>query len=86
MVYIKFRSAFSGSNLPRIKDGHFFINLDGKKVKEYIGVSLLIDKSTVVYLNSFRIDKTSQEVLSKIKDKSITRTIFIIQDDDSIMC
>ena len=84
MVYIKFRSAFSGSNLPRIKDGHFFINL--KKVKEYIGVSLLIDKSTVVYLNSFRIDKTSQEVLSKIKDKSITRNIFIIQDDDSIMC
>ena len=47
---------------------------------------MFIDKSKAVYLNSFRIDETSQEELSKIKDKSIIHNIFWIQDDDSITC
>ena len=48
----------------------------------------------VVYFETFGIECISKEVLSKIKDKSITVTmyliitpnIFRIQDDDSIMC
>ena len=40
----------------------------------------------VVYLDSFRIEYIPQEVLNKIKHKSITLNIFRIQDDDSIMC
>ena len=86
MVYIKFKGVFSRNNLPRIKDGPYSINLDDKRSKETHWASLFIDKSKAVYLNSFRIDETSQEVLSKIKDKSITHNIFWIQDDDSIMC
>ena len=37
-------------------------------------------------LDSFEVKYLSQEVLNKIKEKSITHNIFIIQDDGSIMC
>ena len=40
----------------------------------------------VVYFDSFGIEYITQEVLSKIKEKSITHNIFRIQDDDSILC
>ena len=37
------------------------------------------------YFVSFGIDYITQEVLNKIKNKSITRIIFRIQDNDSVM-
>ena len=48
--------------------------------------SLFIDKNTAVYFASFGIDYTPQEVLNKIKDKSITNNIFRKKDNESIMC
>ena len=39
-----------------------------------------------VYFDSFGIEYIPQEVLNKIKDKSITHNIFRIQDNESIMC
>ena len=39
-----------------------------------------------VFFDPFEIEYIPQEVLSKIKDKSITHNIFRILDDDSIMC
>ena len=47
---------------------------------------LFIDRNTAVYFDSFVIGYTPQEVLNKIKDKSITQNIFRIQDNESIMC
>ena len=55
------------------------------KAKEH-SVSLFIDKNITVYFDSIGIEYISQEVLLKIKDKSITHNIFKIQSDDSIMC
>ena len=49
-------------------------------------VLLFIDKNMAVYFDSFGIEYIPQEVLSKIKDKSITQNIFRIQDDDSVIC
>ena len=49
-------------------------------------VALFINKNTAVNFYSFQIGYILQEVLSKIKDKSITHKIFTIQDDDSAMC
>ena len=72
-------------NLPRIKDGAYAINLDDNQSKETHWVSLFIDRDTAVYLDCFGIEYIPQEVLSKIKDKSITYDIFRIQDDDFIM-
>ena len=39
-----------------------------------------------MYFDSFEIEYIPQEVLNKVKDKSITYNIFRIQLDDSIMC
>ena len=47
-----------------------------KKVKEHIGF----------HFNSFGIGYVLQKVLNKIKDKSITRNIFRIQDNESVTC
>ena len=81
----RFDGAFSTSDLPRIKDGAYVINLDDKQIKGSLWVSLIIDKSTDVYLDSFGMEYIPQEVLNKIKDKSITHNIFRIQDNDSII-
>ena len=39
-----------------------------------------------VYFDSFGIEHIPQELLNKIKDKSIIHNILRIQDDDSITC
>ena len=49
-------------------------------------ISLLNDRNTAVSFDSFGIEYTPLEVLNKIKDKSVTHNIFIIRDNDSIMC
>ena len=77
---------FSKNNLPRIKDGVYAINLNDKKHKRSHWVSLFIDKNTAVQFDSFGIEYIPQEVLSKIKDASITHNICRIQDNESIMC
>ena len=57
-----------------------------KKSKETHWVSLFIDRNTAVHFDSVGTEYIPQEVLNKIKDKSITHNIFRIQDDGSIMC
>ena len=57
-----------------------------KKVKEHIGFHYLLTEILGVYLGSFGIEYILQEVLNKIRDKSITHNIFKIQDNESIMC
>ena len=57
-----------------------------KKSKETHWVLLFIGRNLPVYFDSFGIERIPQEVLNKIKDKSITRNIFRIQDNESIMC
>ena len=54
------------------------INLDDKKSKGTDWVSLLIDRNTAIYFDSFVIEYIPQEILSKIKDKSNTHNIFSI--------
>ena len=83
---LRFNGVFSRNNLPRTKDGMYVINLDDKKSKETRWVFLLIDRNTAVYFDSFGIEYISQEVLNKIRGKSITDNIFRIQDNKSLMC
>ena len=56
-----------------------------KNVKEHIGFHYLLTE-IVVYFAYFWIEHIPQEVLSKIKDKSITRNIFRMQDNEAITC
>lgn len=46
--------------------------------------SLSIDRNTAVYLDSFGIEYISSELVNKIKDKSMTHSIFQMQSDNSI--
>ena len=47
---------------------------------------MFIDRNTAVFFDSFGIEYIPQEVLNKVRDKSITLNIFRIQDNESIMC
>ena len=49
-------------------------------------VSLFIDRYTAVYFDSLTIEYIPQEVLNKVRDKSVTHNIFRIQDNESIRC
>ena len=89
MKYFNYEPSFNGvlsrENLPRIKDGAYVLNLEDKESKGEYCVSLFIEKNTSAYFDSFGIEYIPQEVLNKIKDKSITHNIFRIQSDDSII-
>ena len=81
----RFNGTFSREDLPRIKDTAYAINLNDKQSKGAYLVSLFISKKKAVYFDLFGIEYTPQEVLSKIKDKSITHNIYRTEYNDSIM-
>ena len=83
---LRFNGIFSWNYLPRIIDGKYVINLDDKNSNGRRWVSLFIDRKLAVYFDSFGIEYIPQYALNKIKDKSIIRNIFRIQDNESIMC
>ena len=56
------------------------IDLYDKKVKEHIGFHYLLTETQKLEI-LLRIEYIPKEVLKKIKDKSITRNIFRIQDE-----
>ena len=64
--YFKYQPTFNGvssrTNLSRIKDGTYFINLDDKDGKEMHWVPFFIDRNTDLYFDSFVIEDISQEV------------------------
>ena len=69
-----------------MKDRTYVINLDDQSSKgAHWGLSF-IDRNLSVYFDSFGIEYIPQEVLNKIRDKSVTHNTFRIQDNESIMC
>ena len=73
----------SRDNLPKIKDGTDIIDHDDQKSKGTHCDSLFIERNTVA--DSYGIEYIPQEVLDKIKDKSIIHIICKTQGDDSVM-
>ena len=63
----------------------YVINVDDKQSKGTHWILLFIDRHAAVYFDSFKIEYIPQEVLNKIKYKSITQNIFRIRSDDYIM-
>ena len=82
----RFNGVYSRNNLSRIKDGEYVISLDDKNSEGTHQVSLIIDKNSAAYFDSFGIEYIPLEVLNKIRDKSITHNIFRIQHNESVMC
>ena len=56
------------------------------KVKENIGFIICRQLSTAEYFDSFETEHIPQDILNKIKDKSITHNIFRIPTNDSVTC
>ena len=56
------------------------------KIKGKYCVSLFTNRNWAAYFDSFGTEYIPQEVLSKIKDKSITHNIFRIKHNEFIMC
>ena len=69
-----------------MKNGAYVINLNDQKSKGTNWVSSFIDRYTAIYFDSFGIEYIRQEVLNKIRDKSITQNIFRIQDNEPLVC
>ena len=69
------KSGYLRGNLPRINDGGYVIDLNDKQSKGTHWTSLFIDRNTVVYvyLDSFEIKYILVEVLSTLKERSLTR-------------
>ena len=61
------------------------INIDDKKGKGTHWVLLVIDRSLAVHFAFFGIEYIPQEVVHKIRDKSITHNIFRTQDNEAII-
>ena len=57
-----------------------------KIVKKHIGFHYLSTKTQLYIFDSFGIEYIPQEVLNKIKDKSITPNIIRTQVNESFMC
>ena len=60
--------------------------LADKQSKGTQWASLFIDRNTVEHFNSFVIEQYPQDALNKIKYKSITRNLFTVRSDNSVMC
>ena len=86
----RFNSVFSKDNLPRIKCEAYVIIQDNKESKRRHWISLFIvgkyQKYGCVLSPSFGIEYITQDVQSKIKDKSIAHNISRRQFDDSVIC
>ena len=62
----------------------FFKKQVTKNKKWSVGF-IFIDRNLAVYFDSYGTEYILQEVLNKIKDKSITHNVFGIQDNESVM-
>ena len=67
--------------IPRIKDRAYEKIFGDKKSKGTHWVPLFMGRNAAIYIDSFGIEYIPQEVLSKVRDKSITSSIFRIQDN-----
>ena len=80
----RFNGVFSKKKLLTVKYGAYVINLDDNNSKGTYWVLLFIGGNIALYFDSFGIEYIPQEVLSKIKGKSVTCNIFRKQDNKYI--
>ena len=58
----KFNGVYSRSNLPKIKDGTYVINLHGYESIETNWITLYVNTEKVTYCNSFGVEYVSKEI------------------------
>ena len=73
----RFNGVYSGDKLPdKIKDGAYVINLDEYSDVGTHWVALYVNKKTVTYFDSFRVEHIPKEVKKFINNINIIANIF----------
>ena len=85
----RFNSVYS--NLPKLKNGAYVINLDCSKNVGTHWVVIFVKEGEVIYFDSFGVEYIPKEIMKRIEhgslgNKNIKTSIFRIQDNNSIMC
>ena len=82
----KFNGIYSKSNLSKIKDGAYIINLDEYKSIGTHWIALHANAENVTYFDSFQVEHIPNEIRKFIGSKNIITNIYRIQSYDSIIC
>ena len=82
----KSNGVYSRSNLPKIKDGAYAINLDEFKSVGTHWIALYVNAENVTYFDSFGMEDIPTEIRKFIRNKNIIKNIYRIQAYDSIAC
>ena len=91
----RFNGVFSRNNLPKkIKDVADIINLDEYADVGTHWIALFYNRNEIVYFDSFGVEHVPEEIKefidgpssSALQNKNIKDNIFLVQENDSIMC
>ena len=74
------------SNLPKIKDGAYVINLDEYKSIGTHWIALYVSGDNVRYLEGFGVEDIPKEIKKFTDNKNIATIIYRIQANDSLVC
>ena len=81
-----FNGVFSTTNLPKLKNGAYVINLDHSENTDTHWIVIFLKNNEVIYFDSFGVEYIPKEIMERIKNINIKTNIFRIQDNSSIMC
>ena len=70
----------------KIKDDAYVVNRDGYSDIRTHWIALYVNKKTVTYFDSFRVEHILKETKKFVNNKNIKTNIFRIQAYDSVMC
>ena len=83
----RFNNIYSRNNLPKkVKDGAYVIKLDEYADVGTHWITLLCNRSEIVYFDSFGVEHVPEEITEFIRNKNIIANIFRLQANDSIIC
>ena len=83
----RFNGVFSRDNMPKkIKDGAYVINLDEYADVGTHWIALFLNRSEIVYFDSFGVKHVPEEIKEFIGNKNIKANIFRVQSNYSVMC
>ena len=74
----KFNGVYSRSNLPKIKDGEYVINLDEFKSIETHWIALYENAENVTYFDSFGVEHISKKLENSLEIKNIRTNFYRI--------
>ena len=82
----KFNCVYWRTNLPKVNDGAYVIDLDEFKSIGSHWLALCVNNNNITYFNSFGVAHIPKEIKRFIGNKNIITNIYRIQAYDSIMC